>query len=328
MSYRKRDVAVASGDDFEARLASARAAKASAMSAQDHERGGADDPESATYWARKQRHLQSVQERATKQRRDENERAKTDRATLGFGAWKDKELELLRQKDLERADDDARDVRSDRQRREESRAARQLERTEIREREASEADRRGQERAQDDAWRKARAQEERDDWQHHWTRREQSRDELQLRRQRLQDERHAREDERVLQKSLRESRQQLAEEAETVAASDWSHILTLRGKERDRRLLRLARLQASLPLPDDADSSVMPGDALEDEAHLRDAKRLRRREAALHKRVAEGEADGAATASWYLQRQYDRADRTRRAIKSIDPPPPPVLGDQ
>jgi len=294
------------------------------MAVRDLDRGGADDPESAIYWARKQRQMSQVQERATKQRKEEAERDQQERAVMGYSAWKEKQAEILRLKALEQVDDDARDVRSDRQRREESREQRRLERTHLREREADEAERRTQEWQQDEHERRQRREDEREDWSRHWERREASRAELGVRRERLTALRHAREEEAVLGKSLREARQQLAEEAETVAASEWSSLLTLRTKEKERRLLRLARLHAALPVPPGEDESLLQG---QDELHLREAQRLRRREAALHGRVAEEETDAKSTAQWYQDRRFDRQDRTRRAIKTIDPPPPAVLKD-
>jgi len=229
-------------------------------------------------------------------------------------------------------DDRLRDVRSDRQRREDSRESRRVDRSAWRESEAEDGERRAHEHAIEEAERRAKRDEERDEWSRYWARREAARDELRLRRERLQSERHGREDEYALNKQLRESRQQLAEEAETVAASEWSHLLTVRGQERQRRLLRLARLHAALPLPPGEGSNegaAAPSLQYEADAHakLREAKRLRRREAALAERVHEGEHDLSELKTWYQSRAHDRVDRTRRALKQIDAPPPPVLAD-
>jgi len=314
-----------SGEDFQARLEAARHAKTSAIAAREDERGGIDDPESVIYFARKQRQTISAQDRLQKQKREDNSRNQDERARLGYSAWKEKEAERFRQKALEQREDAARDVRSDRQRREESRELRRVDRVAWRENETEDMERRSHERTLEDSQRRSKREEERDDWGRYWARREAQRDDLRLRRERFQTERHAREDERALNANLREARQQLAEEAETVAASEWSSLLTLRTKERQRRLLRLARLHASMPIPPDEDA--LPGDAKATAEGVREAQRLRRREAALHARVAEEEGDSASMKAWYQQRAFDRVDRTRRTIKSIDAPPPAVIPD-
>lgn len=214
-----------------------------------------------------------------------------------------------------------RDVRSDRQRREEARDARRLDRAYLRESEADWAERRARERAEEEQTRRRQREEEREELAREESRRQAAREELRRMRERLTSERHEREAEATLGKSLRASRQQLAEEAQTVEASDWSHVLTLRTQEKDRRLLRLARLHAALPGP--------PSEEGVDEAEpgVREAKRLRRREAALRERVQEEEGDQAELRGWYQRRQWERTERTRRAVKDISPPPPPVLSD-
>jgi len=131
----------------------------------------------------------------------------------------------------------------------------------------------------------------------------------------------------VIDKHLRESKQQLEEERQTNAASEWSRVLERRQREQTRRLMRAAqqqRLYSTLEL-EDADLR----DWTESESSYREGLRNKKRTTQLLRRVDDTEHEESELARWYTNRALDRYERQRRAVHQIkmDTKPLPLAAD-
>jgi hypothetical protein len=290
---------------FEQRLELARRVK--------HEAMNRDSGDDLAYFLKKQLQTDLIRERARKSAREEHEQQSKTRTEVGYTAWVEEERQRLAQR--EKDDKPERDVRSEQQRREDDREWRRQDRAHLRARDAERLTYDEQRRRDEDQRSREGAEDSRREREIYWQRRDAQRAQLQRERERLRGERKQREDLQAIDKHLRESRQQLEEERQTNAASEWSRVFERRQREQTRRLMRAAQQQQTYTVLELDEADLR--EAGEAESAYREALRNKKRTTQLRRRVDETEHEDSELARWYTNRSLDRYERQRRAVHQI-----------
>jgi len=302
---------------FEQRLELARRVKHEAL-----QRDGGDD---LAYFLKKQLQSDLVRERARKAEREQKAQSSKARSELGYSAWREEEEQRLRE--AAKAEKPERDVRSEQQRREDDREWRRQDRAHLRSRDSERLAYDEQRRREEEQRARDVAEDARRERDIYWQRRDAQREQLQRSRERLRHERKGREEQHVIDAHLRTSRQQLEEERQTNAASEWSRVLERRQREQTRRLMRAAQQQRTYSVLDLEEGDLK--DATEADSAYREGLRNKKRATQLLRRVDETEHEESELARWYTNRALDRYERQRRVVHEIkmDTKPLPIVGD-
>jgi len=250
-------------------------------------------------------------ERERKKIREERLHEKRERERIGAAAWFDDKEQQLKQKTKEEREIQADFVAHDVELRKEIREARRTDRLEMNRRHDEYEKMQKRWREEDERRERERGLDERREREVAWSRLDSKKATLEREREEWRKEYEKREEQRAFEKEMRENRWQAEKERDHSVAQDLEKI---KEKQRREKTRYLNRNQAS-PLSDNVSDSEFRD--LEANSHFRETFRSKGHAAARKKRLQDGETQMEDTARWYKNRDYDRFERHRSALRSI-----------
>jgi len=166
-------------------------------------------------------------------------------------------------------------------------------------------------REEDERRERERSLDERRDREVAWSRLDSKKATLAREREEWRKEYEKREEQRAFEKEMREKRWQAEKERDHTVAQDLARIREKQQREKTRYLNR----HQSSPLSDHVSDSEFRD--LEANSNFREAFRSKGHVAARKKRLQDGESQMDDMARWYKNRDYDRFERHRSALRSI-----------
>jgi len=251
-------------------------------------------------------------EREKKKIKDQKLYEKRERDRMGAAAWFEYKEQELKQKSKEERQIQADSVAHDVALRNEIREARRKDRHEMNKRHEEYEKMEKRWRDEDERRERERALDERREREVAWSRIESKKASLDREREEWKKEREKRDEQRAFEKEMREKRWQAEKERDHSVAQDLEKIKEKQHREKTRYL---NRNQAS-PLSNSSVSGSEFRD-LEANSHFRETFRSKGHAAARAKRLREGETQMEDLGRWYKNRDYDRFERHRQALRSI-----------